>query len=167
MTLVICDLNGAAASRRQASPNSWVSPSPAQTPALSSCNTDARWAPHKLSSDSLNSSYGGLTPVAVMAMPDPSQKLEPRRTKTLMIRHILRDKGGFKAFNIIQPTKRRRPSRSTVWSPCSFLPPESGAESEQTKMPFDANGIRIPLLSSRKDETAVWHQTFEQKCMRL
>ena len=68
-------------------------------------------------------------PVAVMAMPDPSQKLEPRRTKTLMIRHILRDKGGFKAFNIIQPTKRRRPSRSTFWSPCSFLSPESGAES--------------------------------------
>ena len=31
-------------------------------------------------------------------------------------------------------------------------------------MPFDQYGSRIPLMSSRKDETAV---TFEKKCVRL
>ena len=44
-----------------------------------------------------------------------------------------------------------------IWSrPCSFLLPERETKSEQTKMQ-DEYGLWIPLMSSRKDETAVWY----------
>ena len=53
-------------------------------------------------------------------------------------------------------TQRRKPSRFIIWSPCSYLRPERETKSEQTKMQ-DEYGLWIPLMSSRKDETAVWY----------
>ena len=81
---------------------------------------------------------------------------ENRDDQTLIPRHVW-GHGGLKAFNNIKPTKRRRPSSFIIWSrPCSFLRPEREPKSEQKKMQ-DEYGLWIPLMSSRKDETAVWY----------
>ena len=45
---------------------------------------------------------------------------------------------------------------SAVCEARTFLPPEWATESEQTKMTFDQYASRIPLMSSRRDETPVW-----------